>query len=85
MGVHALHYMSRVEISNPEQVFSDELGSNPIDVTDSSWELYLLIQKTSDQQGNFQDRLLGFAAVYRFYRYPDGSRLRLGQVCFRLG
>lgn len=55
-------------------------GSNPIDVTDSSWELYLLIQKTSDQQGNFQDRLLGFAAVYRFYHYPDSSRLRLGQI-----
>ncbi|KAI6679589.1 hypothetical protein NL676_033470 [Syzygium grande] len=55
-------------------------GSNPIDITDSSWELYLLIHKTSDQQGNFQDRLLGFAAVYRFYRYPDSSRLRLGQI-----
>ncbi|XP_010049570.2 histone acetyltransferase type B catalytic subunit [Eucalyptus grandis] len=55
-------------------------GSNPIDVTDSSWELYLLIQKTSDQQGNFHDRLLGFAAVYRFYHYPDSSRLRLGQI-----
>jgi len=79
--VHVLHYMSRVEIFNPAQVFSNILGGYPIDVTDSCWEIYLLIQKTSDQQGNFQDRLLGFAAVYRLYHYPDSPRLRLGQIC----
>ncbi|KAA3477216.1 histone acetyltransferase type B catalytic subunit [Gossypium australe] len=55
-------------------------GSNPIDVTDPSWELYLLTRKKTDQPGNTQHILLGFAALYRFYRYPDGSRLRLSQI-----
>ncbi|XWS69980.1 hypothetical protein CRYUN_Cryun03dG0010000 [Craigia yunnanensis] len=55
-------------------------GSNPIDVTDPSWELYLLTQKKIDQPENTQHLLLGFAALYRFYRYPDGSRLRLSQI-----
>ncbi|GKV11875.1 hypothetical protein SLEP1_g23092 [Rubroshorea leprosula] len=54
-------------------------GSNPIDVTDPSWELYLLIQKNVDSQ-NTQNLLLGFTAVYRFYHYPDSSRLRLSQI-----
>ncbi|MBA0838902.1 hypothetical protein Goarm_004686, partial [Gossypium armourianum] len=55
-------------------------GSNPIDVTDPSWELYLLTRKKTDQPENTQHILLGFAALYRFYRYPDGSRLRLSQI-----
>ncbi|KAF7813039.1 Histone acetyltransferase type B catalytic subunit [Senna tora] len=55
-------------------------GSSPIDVTDPRWELYLLIQKKSDQQGEIQCRLIGFTAVYRFFHYPDGSRLRLSQI-----
>ncbi|GLT32233.1 hypothetical protein SLA2020_069130 [Shorea laevis] len=54
-------------------------GSNPIDVTDPSWELYLLIQKNRDQPTT-QNLLLGFAAAYRFYHYPDSSRLRLSQI-----
>ncbi|XP_044464272.1 histone acetyltransferase type B catalytic subunit-like isoform X2 [Mangifera indica] len=55
-------------------------GSNPIDVTDPRWELYLLIQKKKDQQGDIQHRLLGFTAVYRFYHYPDSTRIRLSQI-----
>ncbi|XP_021276124.1 histone acetyltransferase type B catalytic subunit [Herrania umbratica] len=55
-------------------------GSNPIDVTDPSWELYLLIQKKMDHPEKPQHLLLGFTAVYRFYRYPQGSRLRLSQI-----
>ncbi|KAK7321537.1 hypothetical protein VNO77_32284 [Canavalia gladiata] len=55
-------------------------GSSPIDVTDPHWELYVLIQKKTDQQGEIHCRLIGFAAVYRFYRYPDDSRLRLSQI-----
>ncbi|KAK4753994.1 hypothetical protein SAY87_002098 [Trapa incisa] len=55
-------------------------GSNPIDVTDPSWEMYLLIKKAVDQSGNDQDLVVGFSAVYRFYRYPNGLRLRLGQI-----
>ncbi|KAJ4846273.1 hypothetical protein Tsubulata_008790 [Turnera subulata] len=55
-------------------------GSNPIDVADPGWELYVLIQTKNDEQGAEQDLLLGFMAVYRFYHYPDSSRLRLGQI-----
>ncbi|KAH7572185.1 hypothetical protein JRO89_XS04G0216600 [Xanthoceras sorbifolium] len=55
-------------------------GSNPIDVTDPRWELYLLIQKKKDQQGDIQHRLLGFSAVYRFFHYPDSTRMRLSQI-----
>lgn len=64
-------------------VFNDifiGLGSNPIDVTDPSWELYLLIQNKKDQQGEIQHRLLGFLATYRFFHYPDSTRMRLSQV-----
>ncbi|CAN0901400.1 Histone acetyltransferase type B catalytic subunit [Linum grandiflorum] len=53
-------------------------GSNPIDVTDPGWELYVVIQKKN--QENTQSILLGFSAVYRFYHYPDSTRLRLGQI-----
>ncbi|XP_027938559.1 histone acetyltransferase type B catalytic subunit [Vigna unguiculata] len=55
-------------------------GSSPIDVTDSQWELYVVCQKTIDNQGEIQCRLIGFAALYRFYHYPDDSRLRLSQI-----
>ncbi|KAK9060793.1 hypothetical protein SSX86_021499 [Deinandra increscens subsp. villosa] len=50
-------------------------GSNPIDVTDPDWEVYLLVEKKNDEQ-----KLLGFAALYRFFHYPDSHRLRLGQI-----
>nr|XP_043624523.1 histone acetyltransferase type B catalytic subunit [Erigeron canadensis] len=54
-------------------------GSNPIDVTDPDWEIYLLAEKKTDQQDN-PVKLLGFAALYRFFHYPDSHRLRLGQI-----
>ncbi|CAI0628461.1 unnamed protein product, partial [Linum tenue] len=55
-------------------------GSNPIDVTDSGWELYVLTQKKDLEHEDVQSRLLGFSAIYRFYHYPDSTRLRLGQI-----
>ena len=76
-----LHFESIDSIFNFEP---SELGSSPIDVSDPSWELYVLIQKKPDQQGEIQCRVLGFSAIYRFYHYPDSSRLRLGQVYFPL-
>lgn len=54
-------------------------GSNPIDVTDPDWEIYLLVEKKNAQHDNPQ-KLLGFAALYRFFHYPDSHRLRLGQI-----
>lgn len=56
-------------------------GSNPIDVTDPRWEMYILVRKAEEDSCM---KLLGFAAVYRFHRYPDSMRMRLGQVCLYL-
>lgn len=54
-------------------------GSNPIDITDPGWEIVLIIQKQINQEENYP-KILGFAAIYRFYRYPNNLRLRLGQI-----
>ncbi|KAL7210469.1 hypothetical protein ACSBR1_031927 [Camellia fascicularis] len=56
-----------------------ESGSNPIDIIDPRCEILLIVQKKIDLQGGNQLRLLGFAAIYRFYHYPDSLRLRLSQ------
>lgn len=55
-------------------------GSNPIDITDPSWQIYLLVQKAAIEQEDSILSLLGFAAVYQFHKYPDSMRLRLGQI-----
>ncbi|CAO2824160.1 unnamed protein product [Amaranthus hypochondriacus] len=55
-------------------------GSNPIDVTDSNWEMFVIVQNITDSQGEQISRLLGFTATYRFFHYPDSSRLRLSQI-----
>ncbi|KAF8393487.1 hypothetical protein HHK36_021731 [Tetracentron sinense] len=53
-------------------------GSSPIDITDPGWEIYLVAQRKADEQE--YSTLLGFATVYRFYHYPDSSRLRISQI-----
>ncbi|KAL2945462.1 Histone acetyltransferase type B catalytic subunit [Bienertia sinuspersici] len=55
-------------------------GSNPIDVTDSNWEMYVIVEKIAGPEGDDVHRLLGFAAAYRFFHYPDTLRLRLSQI-----
>ncbi|CAL5413240.1 unnamed protein product [Camellia sinensis] len=55
-------------------------GSNPIDIIDPRCKILLIVQKKIDLQGGNQLRLLGFAAIYRFYHYPDSLRLRLSQL-----
>ncbi|KAL7178169.1 hypothetical protein ACSBR2_031338 [Camellia fascicularis] len=55
-------------------------GSNPIDITDPRCEILLIVQKKIDLQGGNQLRLLGFAAIYCFYHYPNSLRLRLSQI-----
>ncbi|KAL7210228.1 hypothetical protein ACSBR1_031735 [Camellia fascicularis] len=55
-------------------------GSNPIDITDPRWEILLIVQKKIDLQGGNQLRLLGFAAIYHFYHYPDSLRLWLSRT-----
>ncbi|CAH2069713.1 unnamed protein product [Thlaspi arvense] len=54
-------------------------GSNPIDVTDPDWHLYLLIQKKEEKEEPSY-RIVGFSAIYKFYRYPDRLRMRLSQI-----
>ncbi|CAL5388601.1 unnamed protein product [Camellia sinensis] len=54
-------------------------GSNPIGIIDPRCEILLIVQKKIDLQGSNQLRLLGFAAIYRFYHYPDSLCLRLSQ------
>ncbi|CAI9100513.1 OLC1v1037632C2 [Oldenlandia corymbosa var. corymbosa] len=55
-------------------------GSNPIDINDPRWEIYMVVRKTADLQEDIGINMIGFAAVYRFHRYPDSQRLRLGQI-----
>lgn len=55
-------------------------GSNPIDITDPSWQIYILVQKAAIGQEDCILTLLGFAAIYQFHKYPDSKRLRLGQI-----
>ncbi|CAL5413237.1 unnamed protein product [Camellia sinensis] len=55
-------------------------GNNPIDIIDPRCEILLIVQKKIDLQGGNQLRLLGFAAIYHFYHYPDSLRLRLSQI-----
>ncbi|KAL9239085.1 hypothetical protein vseg_013437 [Gypsophila vaccaria] len=55
-------------------------GSNAIDVTDSNWEMYAIVQRTTEPEGDNPTKFLGFAAAYRFFHYPDNLRLRLSQI-----
>ncbi|CAA6660968.1 unnamed protein product [Spirodela intermedia] len=51
-----------------------------VDITDPGWDIYFVVKKTSDQTGDTLIELLGFATVYRFYHYPDSTRLRISQI-----
>lgn len=55
-------------------------GSRPVDVTDPKWEIYFIVKKIKDDSGGYNMELLGFATVYRFYHYPDTTRLRISQI-----
>ncbi|KAK1313155.1 putative histone acetyltransferase type B catalytic subunit [Acorus calamus] len=55
-------------------------GSSPIDISDPRWEIYLVIKKMIDFSGETNICALGFATVYRFYRYPESWRLRISQI-----
>lgn len=56
------------------------LGGSPIDIADPRWEIYFVVKKTRDKSGDYSMKLLGFAAAYLFYHYPDSTRLRISQV-----
>lgn len=81
LGLHFMHHHScEIATRGITGFMFSKSGSNPIDVTDPKWEIYLVVQKNIDHEGGSQLRLLGFSTVYRFYHYPDSCRLRLSQV-----
>ncbi|KAJ0971410.1 hypothetical protein J5N97_019369 [Dioscorea zingiberensis] len=55
-------------------------GGSPIDVEDPRWEIYFVVKKVREKSGDYSIKLLGFAAVYQFYHYPDSTRLRISQI-----
>ncbi|XP_039118986.1 probable histone acetyltransferase type B catalytic subunit [Dioscorea cayenensis subsp. rotundata] len=55
-------------------------GGSPIDIADPRWEIYFVVKKTRDKSGDYSMKLLGFAAAYLFYHYPDSTRLRISQI-----
>ncbi|EFJ07249.1 hypothetical protein SELMODRAFT_133997, partial [Selaginella moellendorffii] len=46
-----------------------------IEVDDPRWEVYVAVETTRDVH-----KVTGFCNVYRFFHYPDSSRLRISQV-----
>ncbi|XP_002991678.2 histone acetyltransferase type B catalytic subunit isoform X1 [Selaginella moellendorffii] len=50
-------------------------GASCIEVDDPRWEVYVAVETTRDVH-----KVTGFCNVYRFFHYPDSSRLRISQV-----
>ncbi|KAL6006043.1 hypothetical protein ACLOJK_040088 [Asimina triloba] len=61
-------------------VFLNVEGGSAIDVNDPRWELYLVVERKAGHMGGIISKLLGFASIYRFFHYPDSSRLRISQI-----
>ncbi|XP_074574479.1 putative histone acetyltransferase type B catalytic subunit isoform X2 [Curcuma longa] len=56
-------------------------GGSAITVTDPKWDIFLAVKKVQDPSGiSIITNVLGFATVYRFFRYPDSTRFRIGQI-----
>ncbi|XP_024396490.1 histone acetyltransferase type B catalytic subunit isoform X2 [Physcomitrium patens] len=50
-------------------------GGQPIESDDPRWEMYVTLE------GEGPDIIVtGFCTVYRFFRYPDSTRLRIAQI-----
>ncbi|KAL3699319.1 hypothetical protein R1sor_017341 [Riccia sorocarpa] len=59
---------------NPLSLFYIE-GARPIVDNDPLWEVYLSLEIQENRK-----RVTGFCNVYRFYHYPDSTRLRVSQI-----
>ncbi|BBN20058.1 histone acetyltransferase 1 [Marchantia polymorpha subsp. ruderalis] len=59
---------------NPLSLFYIE-GARPIEDDDPLWEVYLALEIHDDRR-----KIMGFCNVYRFYHYPDSTRLRISQI-----
>ena len=54
-------------------------GGLPIENDDPSWEFYVSLEGEGSEVV-----VTGFCTVYRFYSYPDSTRLRVSQVCYHV-
>ncbi|KAL2609388.1 hypothetical protein R1flu_027961 [Riccia fluitans] len=59
---------------NPLSLFYIE-GARPIVDNDPLWEVYLSLEIQDNRK-----KVTGFCNVYRFYHYPDSTRLRVSQI-----
>lgn len=54
-------------------------AARPIEKKDPRWEVYVCLEKAScDPESPW--RLVGFCTVYKFFKYPDSTRLRVSQI-----
>ena len=55
-------------------------GASMLLQTDDNWRLLTVVEETTGSGGAREARILGFATVYRHFRYPAGCRLKLSQI-----
>ncbi|KAL4422981.1 hypothetical protein ABPG77_005461 [Micractinium sp. CCAP 211/92] len=51
-----------------------------IDPEDDGWHLFTIVEEPPKVAGAPGPAVVGFATAYRFWHYPEGSRLRLAQI-----
>ncbi|KAL4451974.1 hypothetical protein ABPG75_007636 [Micractinium tetrahymenae] len=51
-----------------------------IDAADEGWQLFTIVEEPPKVPGALGPAVVGFATAYRFWHYPEGSRLRLAQI-----
>ncbi|MCO5558597.1 hypothetical protein L7F22_012183 [Adiantum nelumboides] len=54
-------------------------AATPIELKDPRWEVYVCLEKASNDS-NCLWTMVGFCRVYRFFKYPDTTRLRVSQI-----
>ncbi|MCO5556558.1 hypothetical protein L7F22_010108 [Adiantum nelumboides] len=54
-------------------------AATPIEIKDPRWEVYVCLEKAAEEY-NCPWRIVGFCRVYRFFKYPDSTRLRVSQI-----
>lgn len=53
-----------------------DTGGLPIENDDPRWDIYVSLEGEGPEIV-----VTGFCTVYRFYNYPESTRLRVSQVC----
>lgn len=55
-------------------------AATAIDAEDHGWHLFTIVEEAPKVPGAPGPAVVGFATTYRFWHYPEGSRLRLAQI-----